>query len=197
MSRIDAVILAAGLSERMGADKLLLPLGNSSVIGQFLAGFPFALFERTIMVYHHEQLAAIARAYPVTLCHNDNPKAGISRSIRLAVSCAQRGNGIMFAVADQPLLTEHTLSRLIDIFHTNQQSIILPEVNGTPANPVIFPAGLRPELRRLRGDAGGRQLIRLYPELVRTVPCVSEHEFYDIDTPQLYQRVVKQWNLEH
>ena len=197
MPEIAAVILAAGLSERMGTAKLLLPLGNSTVIGQFLARFPFALFQRVILVYHDEQIAAIARAFPVILCQNDNPGAGISRSIHLGVSCTQSENGLMFVVADQPLLTGQTISRLIDAFHTDQHSIVLPGVNGNPANPVIFPAGLRLELLSLEGDSGGRQLIRRFPDLVRTVPCDSEHEFYDIDTPQLYQRVVKRWNLEN
>lgn len=196
MVEIEAVILAAGLSKRMGANKLLLPLGDSTVAGQFLAALPFALFERTIMVYHDKRVAAIARAFPVTLCHNDNPGAGISRSIQLGVSRADAGKGLMFLVADQPFLTGQTVSRLIDTYRSNQHCIVQPEVNGVPGNPVIFPAGLRPELLRLEGDAGGRQLIRRYPGLVRTVPFVSEHEFYDIDTPQLYQRVVKRWNQE-
>ena len=197
MPEIEAVILAAGLSERMGTGKLLLPLGNSTVIRQFLAGFPFSHFEQVILVYHDERVARIARAFPVSLCHNDNPKAGISSSIQLAVSCTQRGNGLMFLAADQPLLTGDTVIKLIETFHAHQHCIVLPEVNGSPANPVIFPAGLRSELKNLKGDSGGRQLIRKYPELVKTVSFSSEHEFYDIDTPQLYQRVVRQWNLDN
>lgn len=197
MCRIDAVILAAGLSERMGTNKLLLPLGNSTVISQFLGQFPFAQFENVIVIYHDQQVADIARTFPLSLSHNDNPRAGKSHSIKLGLAATNSLNGILFAVADQPLLKPDSISRLIDTFCDNLQRIVLPEVNGSLANPVIFPAELRSELQEMEEDQGGRELIRRYPERILSVPCVSEHEFYDIDTLAMYQTVVALWNQEN
>lgn len=198
MCRVDAVILASGLSRRMGGtNKLLLPLGDATVLGRFLARFPFTYFESVIVVYHDEQVAAIAEKFPVTRCCNDNPELGKSRSIRLGLAATEANNGVMFTVADQPLLTPVTLCRLVEVFCDNPDKIVLPEVNGSPANPVTFPADLRPELQKLQGDCGGRQILRRYPERVRAVPFSSGHEFFDIDTPAMYQEAVEQWKLEN
>ncbi len=60
MPKVDAIIMASGLSRRMGCNKLLLPLGDSTVVEQFLGRFPYALFQKVIVVYGDRQVAAIA-----------------------------------------------------------------------------------------------------------------------------------------
>jgi molybdenum cofactor cytidylyltransferase len=194
MCRVDAIILASGLSRRMGCSKLLLPLGDSTVIGQFLSRFPYVVFQKVIVVYGDQQVASIARKYPAILCHNQNPEAGKSHSIQLGLSVSTAEDGIMFAVADQPLLTSGTIRTLVETFgRENSKKIVVPEVAGRPANPVIFPATCRSEFAELHGDSGGRQLIIKQPERVCYVPFASGEEFCDVDTPEKYQEVVAKW----
>jgi molybdenum cofactor cytidylyltransferase len=181
----------------MGCNKLLLPLGNSTVLGQFLSRFPYALFQKVVFVYCDQQVAAIARQYPVVLCNNSSPEVGKSHSIQLGLSASTAEDGMMFAVADQPLLTSATTQTLIEMFRENKaKKIIVPEVDGRPANPVIFPATCRSEFAELRGDSGGRQLIVRQPERVCYVPFASEEEFCDVDTPENYQKVVTKWQVQ-
>ncbi len=195
MIRLDAVIMASGLSRRMGCNKLLLPLGQSTVVEQFLRRFPFNLFQKVIFVFSDPQVAAIAGKYPVILCHNHDPEAGKSRSIQLGVSKSIAEDGILFAVADQPLLTGTTIQVLVETFSGhNCEKIIVPEVAGRPANPVIFPAVCRSEFVELERDSGGRQLIDKDPQRVRSVLFVSEDEFCDVDTPEKYQQILVKWS---
>lgn len=196
MSRVDAIIMASGLSTRMGQNKLLLPLGNSTVLGQLLRTFPYSCFERVTLVYHDQDVAKECEQYPLTLCHNSTPERGKSQTIACGIGASSPENGLLFMVADQPLLTAATIHQLVNTFCLHHQNIILPEIDSAPANPVIFPASLREELLSLTGDSGGREVIRLHPELVKQVPCTDEHEFYDVDTPAMYKEVVRQWNLE-
>lgn len=197
MCRLDAIILASGLSRRMGCNKLLLPLGNSTVLGQFLSRFPYTFFQKIVFVYCEQQVAAIARQYPVILCHNPSPEAGKSHSIQLGLSASAAEDGIMFAVADQPLLTSATTQTLIEMFREKKaKKIIVPEVDGKPANPVVFPATCRREFAKLRGESGGRQLIIRQPERVCYVPFASKEEFCDVDTPENYQKLVTKWQLQ-
>ena len=197
MCRLDAIILASGLSRRMGCNKLLLPLGNSTVLGQFLSRFPYALFQKVVFVYCDQQVAAIARQYPVVLCNNPSPEVGKSHSIQLGLSASTAEDGVMFAVADQPLLTSATTQTLIEMFREKKaKKIIVPEVDGRPANPVIFPATCRSEFAELRGDSGGRQLIIRQPGRVCYVPFASKEEFCDVDTPENYQKVVTKWQIQ-
>ncbi len=76
-------------------------------------------------------------------------------------------DGMMFVVADQPLLTKNSIRTLVEMFYRqDSKKIVVPEVAGRPANPVIFPAVCRSEFAELQGDAGGRQLIIKQPERV-------------------------------
>ena len=197
MCRVDAIILASGLSRRMGCNKLLLPLGNSTVIGQFLSRFPYAFFQKVVFVFGNQQVAAIASQYQVVLCNNSNPEAGKSHSIQLGLSASTAEEGMMFAVADQPLLTSASIKTLLKMFREKKtKKIIVPEVSGMSANPVIFPATCRSEFAELHGDQGGRQLILKQPERVCYVPFASGDEFLDVDTPEKYQKVVVKWQSQ-
>lgn len=193
MAKPDAVILASGFSRRMGSNKLLLPLGDSTVLGQFLARFPYELFAQVIVVWADPQVAAIAGTFPVRLCENVEAAAGKSSSIRLGLTAGSPKNGVLFAVADQPLLTPTAVQKLVAAFQAHPEAIVMPEVNGSPANPVLFPADLRPKLAGLHGDSGGREVIRRHPKRVRTVPFSDEAEFFDIDTVDRYQEVRARW----
>jgi molybdenum cofactor cytidylyltransferase len=196
-SGIDAVVLASGLSRRMGTNKLLLPLGKSTLFEHVLTSFPFELFDRVIVVAADAEVIEIAGRYPVRICCNTEPEKGKSHSIRLGLAATNADTPVMFTVADQPLLSSTTIRKLVYHFSGEHGKIVMPEVNGTPANPVIFPADLRGELENLQGDKGGRLVITQHPERVSTVYCSSPEEFYDIDTPESYQQLMAEWNPEN
>ena len=194
MLSLDAVIMASGLSRRMGCNKLLLPLGGSTVVEQFLDRFPYTLFEKVIFVYSEPQVALLAGKYPLIVCHNQQPESGKSYSIQLGLSKSTAADGILFAVADQPLLSGATITTLVEMFSGHQgQKIIVPEAAGRPANPVLFPAACRSEFAELQADSGGRVLIAKEPGRVCLVPFTAADEFCDVDTPERYQQMVAKW----
>ncbi len=194
MSNVDALILASGLSRRMGTNKLLLPLGETTVIDQFLKTFPYHFFSSVIVIASDEQVTEIARKHTVKVCNNNNPAAGISGSIRHGLAASKATDGFLFTVADQPFLTHEIFQKLLTCFSADIRNIVFPEVNGTPRNPVIFPATLRADLLSLQGDNGGRTLYSRHPDITRSVQFNSAEDFLDIDTPQTYQEAVVRWN---
>jgi len=193
MTKPCAVILAAGLSIRMGRNKLLLPLGHSTVLGQFLRRFPFDLFEKVIVVYSESSVAKEAKQFPVELCHNQSPETGKSHSIQLGLKACRTKNAIMFFVADQPLLQQTTIKKLVRLSQKNPGHIVLPVVNDIQRNPVIFPAEFHYELNILQDNYGGREVIRNNPGKIVRQSFHSADEFLDIDTVEMYQRVVDLW----
>jgi len=197
MADLDAVILAAGLSQRMGCNKLLLPFGESTVIGRFLARFPHALFARVIVVIADRMVETIAQAFPVRICRNEHPEEGKGSSIRLGLQAGSPQHGVLFSVADQPLLTGATIARLVATFNTDPTRIVMPKVVDTPANPVIFPADLRGELQLLQRDEGGRTVIERHFQRVSTVEFASSDQFCDIDTDDTYRNLLRKWNETH
>ncbi len=97
----------------------------------------------------------------------------------------------MFFVADQPLLKKKTIERLLLTFHANPNHIIVPCIEDTYRNPVIFPNHLKNELGRLTGDEGGKCVLHNNPEKIITVECENIQEFCDIDTPESYRKLLR------
>ena len=95
-----------------------------------------------------------------------------------------QAEGLLFAVADQPLLQHASLIRLAESFLAQPQKIHRLYYEETPGNPIIFPAKFADELQQLPQDKGGSVLTKKYPELVVKVPVQDINELLDIDTQQ-------------
>ncbi len=193
MGELDAVILASGLSLRMGCNKLLLPLGSSTIIEKFLTNFPYSLFGKVILVYSDNMVGEVSDQFPVETCYNCSPESGKSHSIHLGLGASDAKKGIMFLVADQPLLSKRTVEKLVRSFAADPRRIVVPVIDGSPRNPVIFPVDCRAELLAQKRDCGGREVIKNNLERVQAVECFSPDEFYDIDTVEMYEKVLTLW----
>jgi len=93
-------------------------------------------------------------------------------------------SGALFAVGDQPLITEASIRRLCDAFLEDPTRITVLSFEGTPGNPCIFPKALFAELKDLREGESGKAVVRRHPDLVRTVEAGSLRELFDIDTKE-------------
>lgn len=191
---IDAVIMAAGQSKRMGENKLLLPLGESTVIEQFLNKFPYDLFHKVTVVYSDNDLVKCCEPYPVKLCENKIPDAGKSHTICLGQQNSMNSEGVMYLVADQPLLKRESIQKLINIFKKNINMIVMPVVGEKSYNPVIFPSVCYEELMSLSGDNGGKSIVKNHYDCILPVVFEDEAEFMDIDTKEAYEKVCILWH---
>ncbi len=190
---VDAIILASGMSKRMGCNKLLLPFLGSPLVERALEQFPYDLFGRVLMVAADPEVISIAAKFPVTICKNDGRSKGKSEAIKCGLNSSSARDGYLFAVADQPLLRGATVTTLLERFISFPGRIVLPFAAGKSKNPVIFPALLRNELLALAGDCGGKEVIKKHPQLIEYVEFSSAEEFQDVDTQKAYKTLVKQW----
>ena len=69
----------------------------------------------------------------------------------------------------------------------NPAPIILPTIDGKPANPVLFDQRVFTELEKLEGDVGGRTLFDKYQPV--TIPWDDLASQVDVDTPEAYQKI--------
>ncbi len=195
---VDAIIMAAGLSRRMGTNKLLLPFpvesedcgAKGTVLGSSLHRIPYDLFSSVIVVYSDDRVYDIARHFPLVTIKNPHPEEGKSSTIQRGLSQSHARAGVMFFVGDQPLLQEQTIGKLLQAFTQNPQRLIVPSSGGRRGNPVIFPARCRKDLLALRGDEGGKQLFSAYAQSLMSVECGSSEEFIDVDTEEKYRQVL-------
>ena len=186
--KLACLLTAAGSGSRFGEDKLRLPVGGEPMGIHALNVLHQAPFDLRVLVTSEDKgylmEAAWERGFAVVI--NPAPERGISSSVRLGTAhILETGayDGILYAVADQPNMSTDTVKRLAEAFANESHYIWAPVADGRRGNPVIFPASLFVELLEVEGDRGGRQVIAVHPELLRTID-VSSTELKDIDTKE-------------
>ncbi len=185
---LGAVILAAGKSERFGANKLLMPWQGKKMIEVILEIVTAMGFEEVVLVYGDEIVEKMAQKFQVKAIHNPSRDLGLSESVRYGINAlSEEVEGIMFFLGDQPNLEKEILLELMAIFSEAPEKIIVPTCGGKPGNPVIFPQKYRKNLTELEGDQGGKQIIRGLKDGVVYHPVKAGDFCLDIDTPEDYQ----------
>ena len=154
------VLLAAGAGRRFGGNKLEAMLGDA-MLGEHAARTMAAMGLGGLIAVHnpaHRRLATALAQRGFTLVANDDPAAGLSHSLALATIAAAAGTAraMLVCLADMPFVASDHLSALMT---AGEGEIVASSSGGARMPPVMLPHSVWPELLRLRGDAGARQLL--------------------------------------
>ncbi|MDQ0200502.1 NTP transferase domain-containing protein [Neobacillus ginsengisoli] len=204
-NEIIAVYLAAGMSRRMGTDKLGLPFGSTTIGNSSLQAAVNSQLNHIIVVTREEDSLNWIDASLFRGSYRDrwsqikctDADKGQSNSLKCGLRAAMelRPIGIMILLADQPSLSFTIINDLILRFGKLRQEqrnfpFIAASFQGIPRPPIIFSIEIFPELLKLEGDAGARQLFKKQASLKSLlVNYESESDFWDIDTMEDYYRV--------
>ncbi|MEW9094950.1 MAG: molybdenum cofactor cytidylyltransferase [Clostridiaceae bacterium] len=187
---ISAIVIAAGFSRRMNREKLIMPIDKTPMIEKLLKEIKNSSINEIILVYRNEEIKDIGNKYGVNSVFNPKANLGQSESIKLGVKSSKDDiKGYMFFVGDQPFIKNSTIDKLINKFYKDEKYIVVPKYGGNPGNPVIFPAAFKEELLALKGDIGGRKIIKENGNYVKVVDIEDEMEGLDIDDMDTYYNV--------
>ena len=185
MSELSAgcLLMAAGNASRFGENKLTARFDGQSLFSLALAAIPKELFARVTVVSQYPALLEEAARTGFDTILNDRPQDGVSRTIRLGTQAMADCDGILYMVADQPLLRAGTVRRVVDVWRAHPECIAAAAHNGNRGNPCLFPARFFPELCALEADRGGSSVIRRHENALLLVEA-GERELFDCDTKQ-------------
>lgn len=189
---VSAIVMASGLSKRMDQNKLKMVINNKFIYEYIFYAIKnlIGCFKEVIVVVKDEDILEKANEMGFKAVKNEFSHQGQSMSIKLGIQSSYEVDGYMFFVADQPFIKEDTIKKLINTFETNNKSIIMASYNGVNGNPVIFPKMFKEQLLNLKGDTGGKVIIKNNEDKLIKVHIQSDDEFIDIDTIEDYERVV-------
>ena len=180
---IGCLIMAAGNASRFGENKLTASFAGKSLFSLALAAIPADTFARVTVVSQYPALLQEAGQAGFHAIRNVRPDDGISRTICLGTEAMADCAGILYMVADQPLLRQETVLRIVQDWRQHPGCIVGAAHNGHRGNPCLFPARFFPELCALEGDRGGSSVIRRHEDALRLVEA-AEPELSDCDTKQ-------------
>lgn len=194
---IHGIILAAGLSTRMGRQKLLLEIGGRPIIQTVAKAALASVLQRIVLVAGtgardlKSHLGNIAEDPKLSIVENPRPEQGMSSSLRAGMKAVDdAAGGAMIILADQPWQTSQLFDRLASEFVERPGSIVAPAIDGRRTNPVIFPRWLFGELMEQTGDIGGREVLNRHSHTVVLVEMGTGYDDRDIDTPEDLERII-------
>lgn len=193
---VAGVLLAAGMSRRMGRPKALLPYRGTTLLHQAVATLcATACSPRIIIVSPEvEKSCWLKDEVAVALVVNPDPGAGLSSSLRLALDAiagheAEAGapvGGILITLVDQPLITpEHLKAVLAAGAATGLAATSWPRAVGPPT---FLYRSFFPSLQALRGDEGAKQILLANTDRVRLVDFPDAA--LDVDDAADYERLL-------
>ncbi|MDR6997594.1 nucleotidyltransferase family protein [Neobacillus niacini] len=195
MTKIGAIILAAGMSSRMGEPKLLLllkekPLFRYSVeLAIRLQLDPIVLIGGEYMDVFQSLTAEIDG---IEFIKNKDYMDGMSSSLKLGIEkIKNRVDAVVIFLADQPFVPDFVVQSLIQDYKMERQKgihIIRPQYNVNLGHPILIDRSLFSEFLNLEGDQGGKEIIKKYK--AKTKIRVFEPSFWgmDIDTAEDYKK---------
>ncbi|HSQ90338.1 molybdenum cofactor cytidylyltransferase [Romboutsia sp.] len=184
---ITAIIMASGLSSRMGENKLLLNYNNKPIIEYVFKAVKKSNFNEVIVVSQYNEIEKLSKEYKFKYIHNENANTGQSESIKLGTLNSKKSDGYMFFVGDQPFIDIKHIETMIKTFNENKEYIIIPRYKNKSGNPVIFPYNKINELLNLKNDEKGKKVITKTSKIKYV--DVSENMLFDIDTKEDYKKL--------
>lgn len=187
------LVLAAGLSRRMGRAKLLLPLRGRPVVRWSVQAMVEAGLSRVVVVVGHER-PAIEEALvglPVDVVVNPQPEAGQGRSIAVGVAAlpvdAER---VLIGLGDQPWIPREVVAGLKAALERPGALVAAPVYREGRGNPVAFRRAVFGELLALTGDRGARAVVERDTSRVALV-TFDRPMPADVDTSEDYEAMAE------
>lgn len=188
-----AVILAAGLSSRMGEFKPLLTLAGATVlertIGLFLEAGVADI--RVVTGHRSDELRPIIRRLGVREILNPHYADGMFSSVQAAVATLDDEVEAFFVhPVDLPLVRPSTVRRLVKGYREGQSGIVYPAFLGRRGHPPLISGWLAPEIARWSGAAGLHGILVEWEGVAHEVEVADEQILRDMDTPDDYRSLL-------
>jgi molybdenum cofactor cytidylyltransferase len=191
-SPVLGLVLAAGGSTRMGRPKQLAELDGRPLLAHVLAAVDAAPVDRVLVALGGAADAVLervdlGRAEPLVV---DGWAAGMGHV--LASTLAQAGDGweaVVVLLGDQPLVPGGAVARVVEAWRAGAGPVVTATYGGRPGHPRLFDRRLLPDLLRLTGDTGARDLLATHPDRVHRVEVGDLGSDTDIDVEADLERV--------
>ncbi|MBL1421900.1 MAG: nucleotidyltransferase family protein [Alphaproteobacteria bacterium] len=191
---LQIILLAAGLSRRMGQEnKLLLPYFGKPIVRHVVETIIQAKIGKLNIVtgFAADKVEEALAGLDVAFIHNSDFEQGQMGTVKVAYQNIGKPNDdVMIALADMPQITSLEYQQLVGAFEQQQkQKIIIPYFGDKRGNPIIMPAKFNAEIGNGSMNAGCRQLTKKRPADVCKFSVSSAAYIADIDTPEEYANV--------
>lgn len=195
-SRIALVILAAGKSTRFPGNKLLVRIGEESLIEKIVKTSLKSRVDEIVVVTGYESdkvKKALEEAGNdrIKIVYNQFYEEGQSTSVRTGVrEVLGEVDGVMIHPADVAFITSEDIDRLIEVFELTRAPIVVASHRGRHGHPILFSKSIYHEILTISEERRGlKELVEKYREDIVEVES-SPYTIIDIDTVEDLKKIV-------
>ena len=192
-----AVILAAGLSRRMGGFKPLLKIDGVTITDRLTASFRENGVDVYVVAgYRRNDLAAGIISKGITIVDNPDYERGMFTSVQAGVrALGSSYAGTFMAPLDIPLVSPATIRTLLEAAGEHPGKVIHPTFRGRRGHPPLVPAALFPAITGEPPDSSLKEVLGRYRDQAVDVDVPDRNIHIDIDRPADYENVLA-WHTE-
>jgi len=187
-----AIVLAAGMSRRMGTQKLLLPFGGKTVISHIVDQIAGSVVDKIIVVAGREsdKVREQLSGRDVSIVINaDCCGAEMLSSVRCGIrALPEKCRCVLVALGDQPGITTGLVNEMVNAFKTANKGILVPVHQGKRGHPILFSSRYCNEIMTCYEDIGLRGLAETHADDVFELNVSSPAVLCDMDWPEDYRR---------
>lgn len=207
---VSGILLAAGLSTRMGQPKQLLPFGENTIVETVVNNMLNSKFSNVVAVLGHyaDQIQDILNKYPVTTVVNPDYREGMLTSAQAGIKSlnltndgnllkgSERSDHIAFSImlVDQPFITSELIDTVINAYTHSEKGIVLPSYQYRRGHPVIFHHKYADDILALDANSDGvRSLYKTYSKDIHYVNVDTDAILRDIDDKVDYEKALNDY----
>ena len=187
--KVSAIILASGLSQRMGKkDKITYLFQNKPMISHVVDAALNSDIKEIIIVTgnNFSKVKQIFKNNNLKITYNKFYKKGLSSSIKTGLKLVSKDvDATIFMLGDMPLIDSKLINKMLAAFDPIEgRSIIIPTFHGKWGQPILFSSDLFSQINSISGDSGAMSIILLNSNLISDIEHINNSILKDFDTPE-------------
>jgi molybdenum cofactor cytidylyltransferase len=194
-NKTAAIILAAGESKRFGKPKQLLNWFGKSFINQIIENAKNAGLDPIIVVLgsSFDQIKEnIINSDDIIIVKNTSWSDGQSTSLIAGLNhLCDENDSFVFLLSDQPQIPELLITNIVSEYRNHKNDIVITEVNEQKLPPILFDRCCSEDILKLKGDQGGKSLLKSHPFTV--INWEDERLLIDVDTDSDYKKLLHKY----
>jgi molybdenum cofactor cytidylyltransferase len=187
---INAIILAAGQSKRMGKPKPLLRFNDQTFLEQIISVLKHSEVGRITVVLGAEA-DTIRKSVDLTgtnIVINQDYQRGQLSSLTAGIKeTPEDTEAILICLVDNPFITEEVVNKIVRKFKETNNPIIVPVFDKERGHPTLFSRSLFNELLSAPEEKGARHVLYSNEDKVLELEVSERGISIGIDTPDDYK----------
>lgn len=189
---VGAVVMAAGVSKRMGRPKMVLQWGGGTVIEQVVHVLSDLKVASIVVVTggSHDQVVDALRGFPVTIVYNRQfEETDMLQSLQLGLSALPEDiQAGLVVLGDQPQISADVVKGVIKRFAEAQEPLVVPSYQMRRGHPWLAARVYWDEIMRMGRDQSLRDFLASHANEIYYLVVDTPAILSDLDTPEDYQR---------